>query len=177
MAIRTLEGLGEVAGKRVFVRVDHNVPLKDGGYRRRSIRASLHPPSPDGGALVVASHLGYQGQPRREARPRGRAPGDLLGREVLALTPQRGRRGRLRSRRARRGRHLENPVHPREEENDLTSRPSSGPADAYAGLSGRQAHGPVAMFTAPRRARMNVMRRTPARQVAAPRPASPIART
>lgn len=62
MALRTLDSLGSLAGKRVIVRCDLNVPLKDGiitddGRVRASIptlNALIHA----GARLVVASHLG-----------------------------------------------------------------------------------------------------------------------
>ncbi|MFG6445808.1 phosphoglycerate kinase [Microbacterium sp. P07] len=62
MALRTLASLGSLAGKRVIVRCDLNVPLKDGiitddGRVRASIptlNALIHA----GARLVVASHLG-----------------------------------------------------------------------------------------------------------------------
>ena len=92
MGIRTLETLGGVAGKRVFVRVDHNVPLKGGVVADDArIRASLPTLIEllDGGAaLVVASHLGRpKGQVREEFRMTAVAErlGEVLGREVMAL--------------------------------------------------------------------------------------------
>jgi phosphoglycerate kinase len=92
MGIRTLETLGGVGGKRVFVRVDHNVPLRDGSVTDEArIRAGLPTLTEllDGGAsLVVASHLGRpKGQVNEEYRmaPVAGRLGELLGRDVLAL--------------------------------------------------------------------------------------------
>ena len=92
MAIRTLDTLGDLAGARVFVRVDMNVPLRDGAVADDSrIRASV--PTIEellgrGARLVLASHLG---RPKGEARddlrlaPVGRALGVALGRDVTTL--------------------------------------------------------------------------------------------
>jgi phosphoglycerate kinase len=92
MGIRTLETLGGVEGQRVFVRVDHNVPLEGGSVTDDArIRASLPTLSEllDGGAaLVVASHLGRpKGQVKEEYRmaPVAERLRELLGREVMAL--------------------------------------------------------------------------------------------
>lgn len=92
MGIRTLETLGGVEGQRVFVRVDHNVPLEGGSVTDDArIRASLPTLSEllDGGAsLVVASHLGRpKGQVKEEFRmaPVAQRLRELLGREVIAL--------------------------------------------------------------------------------------------
>jgi phosphoglycerate kinase len=88
----TLDDLGDVAGRRIFVRVDFNVPLRDGAVEDDTrIRAAVPTLGEllDGGAsLVVASHLG---------RPKGRVDGtyrlapagdrlaELLGHDVQAL--------------------------------------------------------------------------------------------
>ncbi|HSJ51789.1 MAG TPA: phosphoglycerate kinase [Actinomycetota bacterium] len=92
MKIRSLDELGDVAGRRVFVRVDHNVPLKDGAVADDArIRASLPTIGQllDGGASVIAaSHLGRpKGQVKDELRlaPVAARLGELLGREVQAL--------------------------------------------------------------------------------------------
>jgi len=90
--IRTLETLGDVAGRRVFVRVDHNVPLEGGRVvDDMRIRASLPTLSElldAGAALVLASHLGRpEGQVEDELRlaPVSDRLADLIDREVLAL--------------------------------------------------------------------------------------------
>jgi phosphoglycerate kinase len=90
--IRTLDELGDVAGRRVFVRVDHNVPLQDGAVADDTrIKASLPTIAAllDGGAsIVAASHLGRpKGAVRDELRmaPVADRLGELLGREVQAL--------------------------------------------------------------------------------------------
>ncbi len=62
MALRTLTSLGDLAGKRVIVRCDLNVPLKDGvitddGRIRASI-PTLTALIDQGARLVVCSHLG-----------------------------------------------------------------------------------------------------------------------
>lgn len=92
MEIRTLETLGDVAGRRVFVRVDHNVPLEGGRVvDDMRIRASLPTLSElldAGAALVLASHLGRpEGQVEDELRlaPVSDRLADLIDREVLAL--------------------------------------------------------------------------------------------
>ncbi|HEU4526481.1 MAG TPA: phosphoglycerate kinase [Actinomycetota bacterium] len=92
MGLRTLETLGGVEGKRVFVRVDHNVPLKDGSVTDDArIRASLSTLTQllhGGASLVVASHLGRpKGQVREEYRmgPVAARLSELLGRDVMAI--------------------------------------------------------------------------------------------
>lgn len=62
MALRTLESLGSLAGKRVIVRCDLNVPLKDGiitdDGRVRASLPTLNALINAGARLVVCSHLG-----------------------------------------------------------------------------------------------------------------------
>ena len=92
MALRTLDGLGDVAGVRVFVRVDHNVPLADGAVADDArIRASLPTIKELLGSeasLVVASHLGRpEGAVVEELRmaPVADRLAELLGRDVMPL--------------------------------------------------------------------------------------------
>lgn len=92
MALRTLDDLGDVAGSRVFVRVDFNVPL-DGGrmaddLRIRAAIPTLRELRERGAALVVASHLGRpEGEARDDLRlaPVADRLGELLEVEVMAL--------------------------------------------------------------------------------------------
>jgi len=99
--IRTLEGLGDVDGRRVFVRVDHNVPLEGGAVvddaRIRASLPTLTELLDRGAALVVASHLGRpKGRVREELRlaPVAERLSELLGREVMALDEVVGERAR-----------------------------------------------------------------------------------
>jgi phosphoglycerate kinase len=93
MAKQTIEDLGEVQGKRLFVRVDYNVPLKDGRITDDTrIRASL--PTlrfllERGARLVLASHLGRPKKgpdPQFSLGPCAARLGELLGRPV-AMAP------------------------------------------------------------------------------------------
>ena len=65
--MRTLDDLGDLSGKRVFVRVDFNVPLKDGiigdDARIRAALPTLEELRRRGARLLLAAHLG---------RPKGR---------------------------------------------------------------------------------------------------------
>jgi phosphoglycerate kinase len=90
--IRTLDDVGDLAGLRVFVRADFNVPLKDGVVTDDSrIRATLPTLSEilgRGASIVVASHLGRpKGRVNEELRlaPVGDRLSELLEREVSAL--------------------------------------------------------------------------------------------
>lgn len=101
MRLRTLENLGDVAGKRVFVRTDFNVPLVEGkvadDLRIRATLPTLNELLEAGASLVLASHLG---------RPKGRVEeglrlaavgdrlGELLGREVASLDDVAGEEAR-----------------------------------------------------------------------------------
>ena len=86
--MRTLDDLGELDGRRVFVRVDFNVPIKNGvigdDARIRAALPTLEELRRRGARLLLAAHLG---------RPKGRDPqyslaqvaarlGELLGTEV-----------------------------------------------------------------------------------------------
>ena len=82
MEIRTLEALGDVAGRRVFVRTDFNVPLQGGAVvddaRIRASLPTLKELLGAGASLVVATHLG---------RPKGKVVDELrLGSVVERLS-------------------------------------------------------------------------------------------
>jgi phosphoglycerate kinase len=92
VALRTLDDLGDVAGSRVFVRVDFNVPLEGGrvadDLRIRAAIPTLRELRERGAALVVASHLGRpEGEARDDRRlaPLADRLGELLEVEVMAL--------------------------------------------------------------------------------------------
>ncbi|WP_428387406.1 phosphoglycerate kinase [Mucisphaera sp.] len=89
MAKQTIADL-DVAGKKVLMRVDFNVPLKDGAITDdRRIRMALDSISSvldRGGSLVLMSHLGRPAgdgpEPAYSLAPAGVRLGELLGREV-----------------------------------------------------------------------------------------------
>jgi phosphoglycerate kinase len=93
MALRTLESLGDLSGKRVIVRCDLNVPL-DGGTITDDgrIRASLGTLNEllDAGAKVIAvSHLGRpdgKPEPKYSLAPVAQRLSELLGRPVAFAT-------------------------------------------------------------------------------------------
>jgi phosphoglycerate kinase len=72
VTIRTLDALGDVAGARVFLRADLNVPLRDGAITDDARIAATIPTARElldrRARLVIASHLG---------RPKGQVVGDL----------------------------------------------------------------------------------------------------
>jgi len=89
MPLRTIESLGDLEGRRVFVRADLNVPLKDGTITDDGrIRASV--PTIErllgaGAAVIVASHLGRPDgapDPAYSLAPVATRLGELLGRRV-----------------------------------------------------------------------------------------------
>src|SRR5206468_8028955 len=87
--LRTLEDLGELAGSRVFVRADFNVPLEQGRIvddsRIRATLPTLRELLDAGAGLVVTSHLGRpKGKAKDELRmgPVAKSLADLLGRRV-----------------------------------------------------------------------------------------------
>jgi phosphoglycerate kinase len=94
MPLRTLESLGSLAGKRVIVRCDLNVPLKDGTITDDGrIRASLGTLTTligEGARVIVISHLGRpdgEVKPEYSLAPVAARLGELLGRPV-GFAPQ-----------------------------------------------------------------------------------------
>ncbi len=93
MAVRSLNDLLEagpgVAGRRVFVRADLNVPLRDGAItddtRIRASLGTLQRLVGAGARVIVASHLGRpkgQPNPAMSLAPVAERLGELLGRSV-----------------------------------------------------------------------------------------------
>lgn len=83
----------DVSGKRVLVRVDFNVPLKDGAVESdKRLRASLPTVQhliQKGARVILMSHLGRpKGKPVDSMRmaPVGEAFGKLLGQPVKTLS-------------------------------------------------------------------------------------------
>jgi len=89
MALRTIASLGDLSGRRVFVRCDLNVPLADGAIaddgRVRASVPTLRALLDAGAALVVASHLGRPDgapDPRYSLAPVAVRLRELLGVDV-----------------------------------------------------------------------------------------------
>ncbi|SDH30349.1 phosphoglycerate kinase [Microbacterium pygmaeum] len=89
MALRTLESLGSLAGKRVIVRCDLNVPLKDGQItddgRVRASLPTLNALIQQGARVVVCSHLGRPDgapDPKYSLAPVAQRLSELLGTPV-----------------------------------------------------------------------------------------------
>jgi phosphoglycerate kinase len=92
VTLRTLDGLGDVAGLRVFVRVDFNVPMKDGAVaddmRIRATLPTLLELLDRGATLALGSHLGRpKGSVRDDLRlaPAAARLAELIARPVTAL--------------------------------------------------------------------------------------------
>jgi phosphoglycerate kinase len=87
--LRTIDGLGDVRGKRVLVRSDLNVPLADGvigddGRIRASV-PTINELADQGARVIVCAHLGRpKGKPDAafSLKPVASRLGELLGREV-----------------------------------------------------------------------------------------------
>jgi phosphoglycerate kinase len=128
--LRTLEELGDVGGRRIFVRADFNVPLQDGRVaddaRIRATLPTLRELLERGAGLVLASHLGRpKGTVREELRlaPVAARLQELLEREVVAVAAVAGNDARAAIGSAGDGSvvMLENlRFDPREERNDPT---------------------------------------------------------
>jgi len=89
MALRTLDSLGSLAGTRVIVRCDLNVPLKDGVItddgRVRASLPTLNALINAGARVVVCSHLGRPDgapDPKYSLEPVAQRLSELLGQPV-----------------------------------------------------------------------------------------------
>src|SRR6185312_12574090 len=85
MPLRTIESLGSLEGKRVIVRCDLNVPLRDGEItddgRIRASLGTLRELTGAGARVVVISHLGRPGgeeKPEFSLAPVATRLGELL---------------------------------------------------------------------------------------------------
>lgn len=90
MALRTLASLGSLAGKRVIVRVDFNVPLKDGVItddgRIRAALPTLNELINQGARVIACSHLGRPDgapDPQYSLEPVAQRLSELLGKPVV----------------------------------------------------------------------------------------------
>ena len=93
MTLRTLESLGDLKGKRVVVRCDLNVPLKDGQItddgRVRASLPTLNALIHAGARVIVVSHLGRpDGEPdsKYSLAPVAKRLSELLGKPVAFST-------------------------------------------------------------------------------------------
>jgi phosphoglycerate kinase len=89
MAIRTLDAL-DLRGKRVFIRVDFNVPLDEGGRvaddaRIRAALPTIQHATRAPAKVILASHLGRPKgpDPKLSLEPVGQRLSELLGKEVI----------------------------------------------------------------------------------------------
>ena len=118
----------ELRGKRVFIRVDFNVPLKDGvvtdDTRIRETLPTLKLAIEKGGRLVLASHLGRPKggpDPKYSVKPAAKKLEELLGKPVAFASDCVGPEAEAKSKALKDGDVLvlENVrFHPEEEKND-----------------------------------------------------------
>ncbi len=88
--LRTIDSLGDLEGKKVFVRSDFNVPLKDGEItddgRIRAALPTLKRLTDAGAEVVIAAHLGRPGgkvDPAYSLAPVAARLSDLLDQDVF----------------------------------------------------------------------------------------------
>lgn len=71
VVVKTIDDLTDIKGKRVFVRVDFNVPMKDGkitdDFRIRSAVPTIKALAAKGAKVIAASHLGRPAETGYEA--------------------------------------------------------------------------------------------------------------
>lgn len=89
MALRTLDTLGSLSGRKVIVRCDLNVPLKDGVItddgRVRASLGTIRKLIDEGAKIIVISHLGRpkgEPAPQYSLKPAAVRLGELLGQPV-----------------------------------------------------------------------------------------------
>jgi phosphoglycerate kinase len=91
--VRTISDLGDLRGKRVLVRVDFNVPLKDGRVaddtRIRAALPTIEALRERGSALVLVSHLDRPKgvDPKLSLRPVADRLSELIGADVTLAPP------------------------------------------------------------------------------------------
>lgn len=89
--MKTIESLGDLAGKKVFVRSDYNVPLDENGEitddgRIRAALPTLKKLLGDGARIINAAHLGRpkgQVNPKLSLAPVAKRLSELLGQPVV----------------------------------------------------------------------------------------------
>ncbi len=93
MTLRTIDSLGSLTGKRVIVRFDLNVPLKNGQItddgRVRASLPTLNVLVAQGARVVIVSHLGRPdgvADPQYSLKPVADRLGELVGRPVAFAT-------------------------------------------------------------------------------------------
>ena len=90
MAIRYIDDIGDLRGKKVFIRVDFNVPLDENqniteDTRIRAVLPTINYALDAGAAVVLASHLGRpkgERKPKYSMAPAAKRLSRFLGKEV-----------------------------------------------------------------------------------------------